>query len=69
MEPWVHYIPVASDLRDLKAKFDWAESHPEEAKNIADRGTELIKYLTSEEGFKQMFDEDVMEPLRWVIEA
>lgn len=69
MEPWVHYIPVASDLRDLKTKFDWAESHPDESKNIADRGTELIKYLTSIDGFQHMFNEDLMEPLRKVIEA
>ncbi len=69
MEPWVHYIPVASDLSDLKAKFDWAESHQVEAKNIADRGTELIRYLTGPEGFKHMYDEDLVEPLRRVIEA
>ena len=69
MEPWVHYVPVASDLRDLKAKFDWAESHPVEAKNIADRGTELARYLTSLEGFERMYDEDLVEPLRRVIEA
>lgn len=69
LEPWVHYIPVASDLLDLKKKFDWAESHQVEAKNIADRGTELMKYLTSPEGFKHMYDEDLVEPLRRVIEA
>jgi hypothetical protein len=69
MKPWVHYIPVASDLSDLKAKFEWAEQHPVEAKNIADRGTELIRYLTGPEGFKQMYEEDLVEPLRRVIEA
>lgn len=69
MEPWVHYIPVAPNLTDLKAKFDWAESHPAEAKIIADRGTELAKYLTSSDGFGRMFREDIGDPLRAVIDA
>ena len=69
IEPWVHYIPVAPQLDDLKAKFDWAESHPVEAKNIASRGTEFVRYLTSRDGFAHMFQEDLVEPLRQVIEA
>ena len=69
MEPWVHYIPVAPQLNDLKTKFDWAESHPKEAKMIADRGIELAKYLTSSDGFGRMFKEDVVKPLRKVIDA
>ena len=69
MEPWVHYIPVSPQLDDLKAKFDWAESHPEEAKAISDRGTELAKYLTSNEGFDRVFGESLVEPLQRAIEA
>lgn len=69
MEPWVHYIPVAPNLTDLKAKFDWAEAHPAEAKNIADRGTELAKYLSSSDGFGRMFRKDIGDPLRAVIDA
>jgi len=68
-EPWVHYIPVAPHLNDLKAKFEWAEIHPLEAKNIARRGTELARYLTSADGFERMFQEDLVEPLRQVVEA
>jgi len=69
MEPWVHYIPVAPQLNDLKAKFDWAESHPVEAKMIADRGTDMAKYLASSDGLERMFQDDIVEPLRKVIEA
>eukprot|EP00985_Skeletonema_marinoi_P028864 scaffold26193_cov153-Skeletonema_marinoi.AAC.3 len=69
MKPRVHYIPVAPQLNDLKAKFDWAESHSVEAKNIADRGTELARYSTSSDGFERMFQEDIVEPLRQIIEA
>ncbi len=67
--PWVHYIPVSSDLRDLKRKFDWAESHPAEAKKIANESTKLIEYLTSQEGFRNMFTREMVEPLKRVIEA
>jgi len=69
MEPWVHYIPVAPHLDDLKQKFEWAEQHPEEAKNIARKGTELARYLTSSDGLDYMFQEDLVVPLRQVVEA
>ncbi|KAL7531974.1 hypothetical protein ACHAXR_004343 [Thalassiosira sp. AJA248-18] len=69
IKPWVHFIPVSSDLRDLKRKFDWAESHPEQSQKIAKESTMLMRYLTSPEGFEQMFKADMVEPLRRVIEA
>ena len=66
---WKHYIPVSPDLRDLRQKFDWAESHPQQAKRIADRATQLMRHLSSREGFGQMYEEDFVEPLRRIIEA
>lgn len=69
MKPWLHYVPVAADLSDLKEKYEWAESHPVKAKKIADEGTKLIRYLTSKEGFQDMFDKDMVEPLRRVIDS
>ena len=69
MKPWRHYIPVSSDLGDLKRKFDWAESHPERSQQIAEEGTNLMRHLSSREGFKQMFNEVMTEPLRRIIEA
>ena len=68
-KPWVHYVPVSSDLHDLKQKFDWAESHPVQSKEMADEGTKLMRYLTSDEGFEEMFQQNMVEPLRRVIEA
>jgi len=69
MQPWRHYIPVSHSLRDLKKKFDWAESHPHQAKRIANQGTEFIRHFGTPEGMEQMFQEDFVEPLRMVIEA
>jgi len=69
LRPWKHYIPVSSDLLDLKRKFDWAESHPQQSKRIADAGTAFMRHLGTPEGFGRMFQEDFVEPMRRVIEA
>lgn len=69
MRPWVHYIPIKADLSDLKEKYDWAESHPEAAKGIAERGSQLMRHIGTTEGFEEMFQEDFVEPLRRVMEA
>ena len=69
MTPWVHYVPVASDLSDLKDKVAWAEGHQEEAKTIADAGTALVRHLTSPEGMEEMFQREMVAPLRSVLEA
>ena len=69
VKPWRHYIPVKSNLADLKQKFDWAEAHPQEAKRIADAGTEFMKKLGTVEGFGEIFESDFVEPIRRVIEA
>jgi hypothetical protein len=52
--PWRHYIPVSEDLSDLKSKYDWAESHPNEAKRIADASTQFMRELGTVEGFGRM---------------
>lgn len=67
--PWRHYVPVSEDLTDLRAKFDWAEGHPREARRIADRGAAFMRDLGTDEGFGRMFQEDFVEPLRRAIEA
>ncbi|KAL3827149.1 hypothetical protein ACHAXA_006704 [Cyclostephanos tholiformis] len=69
MRPWVHYIPVSSDLHDLKRKYDWSESNPVEARQIAEAGTNLARHLTSRGGLEDTYNRDVVEPLRRVIEA
>ncbi len=55
MMPWVHYVPVAGDLRDLREKNEWAEGHPQAAKLIAEQGTEFMRHLAAPEGFDEMY--------------
>mmetsp|Transcript_5385 Transcript_5385/g.11744 ORF Transcript_5385/g.11744 Transcript_5385/m.11744 type:complete len:577 (+) Transcript_5385:304-2034(+) len=69
LQPWTHYVPVSPDLHDLKDKFDWAESNPREAKRIADRSTEFMRYLGTSEGFKQLYEEEFLKPLELIIGA
>lgn len=41
LEPYVHYIPVKTDLTDLIEKFDWAKSHDSQCKQIAHESTQF----------------------------
>ena len=67
--PWVHYIPVSVDLSDLRAKFDWAEAHPEETQRIAEAGTEFARWMGTLEGYAQLYQEHIVHPLGNIIMA
>ena len=67
IKPWVHYIPIREDLMDLKERYDWAESHPEEARGTSERATALIKSLGTTEGFEEMFRIYYEEPIAQVV--
>ena len=41
LQPWVHFIPVRSDLSDLRDMVQWFAAHDSEARDIAARGREL----------------------------
>jgi hypothetical protein len=41
LQPWVHFIPVRSDLSDLVDTVQWFAAHDSEAREIAARGREL----------------------------
>ena len=69
IKPFVHYVPVQSDLSDLLEKLEWAESHPKEAQRISDNATELIKKLKTLEGFEPLFQEYLLKPLQAVVKA
>jgi hypothetical protein len=67
--PWEHYIPIKDDLSDLRDKYEWAESHPIEAKEIAENGTRFARWMGSPEGFGKLYDEFIISPLQKVIMA
>ena len=69
MLPYVHYVPVKADLSDLKAKYEWAESHAEVVKRIAANGSELMRHIGTVDGFGEMFHEDFIEPIQRVLDV
>lgn len=40
LKPLVHYVPVREDLSDLGPMLDWAETHPDETRQIAHNARE-----------------------------
>lgn len=69
MKPWEHYVPISSDLSDLKERYEWAEAHPEKAQKIAQSATALVKSLGAKEGFEAMYSKFYEEPLCKVVSA
>ena len=47
IHPYEHYIPVRTDLADLYQQYKWAESHQDQAKAIAQRGTAFARRFLS----------------------
>ena len=66
---WKHYIPIQEDLHDLKEKFEWAESHQDQANKIALEGIEFMKQLGTPQGFGRIYEQDFVQPLQRVIDA
>lgn len=69
LKPWVHYVPVKTDLSDLREMYEWAESHPNLAKEIADNGTHFARMMGTPEGFSMLYNSNVKAPLQRVIDA
>ncbi|GHP07983.1 hypothetical protein PPROV_000672500 [Pycnococcus provasolii] len=47
VRPHVHYIPVKADLSDLRAQYEWAINHPEDAERIAKAGQKVAISLNT----------------------
>jgi hypothetical protein len=49
LEPWVHYVPVRTDLADLEEKIDWLLANDDMANKIAQNAKTLMVKLGSKE--------------------
>jgi hypothetical protein len=49
LRPWVHYVPVSSDLTDLREKFDWCLRHETECEWMARNGFDAAHRMTAEQ--------------------
>jgi len=49
LKPWIHYIPISSDLADLIEKIKWAQNNDNKVKEIIKNANELardnLKYI------------------------
>ncbi len=69
MQSWVHFIPINTDLSNLREQYDWAEANPDEVKKIAEESTKLAEYLLSSEYMDTVYDELFVDYLGEVVMA
>jgi hypothetical protein len=63
LQPWVHFIPLLEDGRDLEDVFEWCENHPDKCREIAQNGRTHMKRMldmdsldTIKEGVVKLWD-------------
>ncbi|KAJ7666370.1 glycosyl transferase family 90-domain-containing protein [Mycena rosella] len=49
LRPFEHYVPVKADLSDLVQQIAWANTHPEEARLIQQRGMEVARRVLTDD--------------------
>lgn len=69
IKPWVHYVPVKTDLSDLREKYDWAESHQEEAQMIAKAATDYVAKMATDGWINQTYKKYFVEDLGRIVKA
>jgi hypothetical protein len=67
--PWVNYIPVASNMRDLSGRYQWAEEHQKEAQQIAKAGNKLFDRLMSKSYMDKVYNIFFVDYLGQVLDA
>jgi len=53
LEPWRHYVPVATDMADLVERIDWCRGHPDACREIAAAGREFALSLVPETEYRR----------------
>jgi Glycosyl transferase family 90 len=56
LRPWEHYVPIHTDLSDLKQKYEWAENNPDKVKEISIRATKFVQMLLSYQNLQAMYE-------------
>jgi len=69
IRPWVHYVPVRTDLSDLREKYDWAEAHPREAQKIAQAATDYVASMATDEWINRAYQRYFVDDLGRIVEA
>jgi Glycosyl transferase family 90 len=56
LKAWDHYIPIRTDLSDLKLQYEWAENNQEKARGIAENATSFVKNLLSYSNLQKLYE-------------
>jgi Glycosyl transferase family 90 len=57
MVPWKHYIPIDNDIHDMRNKWEYAQSNPEQIRHISEESSELAKFLLSDTYMEKVFQD------------
>lgn len=57
--PWVHFVPVKSDMSDIEQNIRWIFEHDDEARKIAENALEFCRTVLSPEGQRAYLDEAI----------
>jgi hypothetical protein len=72
LSPWIHYVPLKSDLSDVREKLEWVSKHDEAARKIAERGTlfihDLLYHEDSELENRQIQEEILHRYMKFFLE-
>lgn len=55
--PWVHFIPLKPDARDLLEKYHWCHAYSEAVEKIIDNANDYMKPYFNEDLHKKMLTE------------
>lgn len=67
--PWKHYVPVRTDLSDLREKYEWAEANPDKAREIAQQATAFVHSLFEKPSLERMYETYFVEKLGRLVDA
>lgn len=56
LKPWVHYVPVAANLNDLRDKYEFCESHPRVAEDIIRRAQDAHRRMLDAAAWREAED-------------
>ncbi len=69
LTPWVHYVPIHTNLSNLYDMYVWAETHPQEARQMARRGQVYARHHISEAHYAMTFDRLFVQRVRRMADA
>ena len=55
LTPWVHYVPIAHDLSNIREQYQWLQNNPHDAQAIAMRGSQFAQHILSPNALEEYF--------------